>query len=48
MDGTELGAGAGELGVTQRGADPADGGEVPPREDVHEGVLSLLLWQAWG
>lgn len=44
VDGAELDPRLSELGMTQRRADPADGGEVPPGEDIHEGVLSLLLW----
>lgn len=48
VDGAELGAGAGGQGVAQRGADPADGGEVPPGEHVHEGVFRLHLRLLWG
>lgn len=43
INGAELDARARGLGVAQRGADPADGRQVPSGEDIYEGVLRLLL-----
>lgn len=44
----ELDTGAGGRGMAQWGADPADRGEVPPGENIDEGMLCVLLWLVWG